>query len=58
MCVVVVRVEGEGEGGGGGGGGHRAGRSCVKKFSRHADVNKCDVAASYTSLVSARGANK
>lgn len=41
-----------------GGGGHKAGRSCVKKFSRHADVNKCDVAASYTSLVSARGANK
>lgn len=51
MCVVA-------EGGGGGVEGDTTGRSCVKKFSRHADVNKCDVAASYTSLVSARGANK
>lgn len=41
-----------------GGGVYWATSSCVKKFSRHTDVNKSDVAASYTSLVFLYNANK
>lgn len=48
MCACVLEKEGGGV----------STSSCVKKFSRHADVNKSDVEASYTSLGFLYNANK